>query len=67
MRPVVESLVGELSTLGVVGLLLGVLNVHGEESWLTQLSIRYYATLLPPRFVSLSAYYRPKLRGPHEL
>jgi hypothetical protein len=40
MKPVIDGVVGELSTLGVVGLLLGVLQVHGEDSWLSILSTK---------------------------
>lgn len=41
MRPVVDGMVGELSTLGVVGLLLGVLQVSSHDSWLAQLSNKF--------------------------
>lgn len=37
----IDGMVGELSTLGVVGLLLGVLQVSSSDSWLAQLSTRF--------------------------
>jgi len=47
MKPVIGGLVGELSTLGVVGLLLGVFQVHGEDSWLSILSTKYVPACIP--------------------
>jgi hypothetical protein len=38
MRPVIASVISELAALGFIGLVIGAVELGGEESWLTQAS-----------------------------
>jgi hypothetical protein len=45
MRPVTNSVVSELATLGFVGLLIGALHLGGEDSWLSFCSSLFFGNI----------------------